>query len=211
MITIGAVLGLQFPIAVVDVAGRAAQDFESVGCLIDHQVDDLRGLAEMFGQWLYSRVEASEQEAAIGFEPRNLFQIVRAFVVELLGITGAVRIFHLQQLSGIAECPTVERAGKCRLVAALVTAKHRATMTAGIDERVELVVLASGDKDRLSSHPSCKVVMLVRNLTLMREIYPVSLKQVLHLQLKELCIGKYCSIATKQTVGGILDQRCIET
>jgi hypothetical protein len=45
----------------------------------------------------------------------------------------------------------------------------------------------------------------------MREINPVSLKQVLHLQLKELCIGKYCSIATKQTVGGILDQRRIET
>jgi hypothetical protein len=84
-------------------------------------------------------------------------------------------------------------------------------MTAGIDERVELVVLASGDKDRLLSHPSCEVVMLVRNLTLMREIHPVSLKQVLHLQLKELCIGKYCSIATKQTVGGILDQHGIET
>jgi hypothetical protein len=53
--------------------------------------------------------------------------------------------------------------------------------------------------------------MLVRNLTLMREIHPVSLKQVLHLQLKELWIGKYCSIATKLTVGGILDQRRIET
>ena len=84
-------------------------------------------------------------------------------------------------------------------------------MTAGIDERVELVVLASGDKDRLSSDPSCEVVMLVRNLTLMREIHPVSLKQMLHLQFKELCIGKHCAIATKQTVGGILDQRCIET
>jgi hypothetical protein len=45
----------------------------------------------------------------------------------------------------------------------------------------------------------------------MREIHPVSLKQVLHLQFKELHIGEYCPIATKQTVGGILDQRCIET
>jgi hypothetical protein len=165
----------------------------------------------MFGQWLHIRVEASEQETAIGFEPRDLLQIVRALIVELLRITGAVRVFHLQQRSRIAECPTVERAGKCRLVAALVTAKHRTTMTAGIDERVELVVLASGDKDRLSSHPSCEVVILVRNLTPVREVNPVSLKQVLHLQFKELHIGEYCPIATKQTVGGILDQRCIET
>jgi hypothetical protein len=45
----------------------------------------------------------------------------------------------------------------------------------------------------------------------MREIHPVSLKKVLHLQLKELCIGKYRSIAAKQAAGGILDQRCIET
>src|SRR5258708_10724350 len=150
----------------------------------------------MFGQWLHIRIEASEQEAAIGLEPRNLFQIVRAFVVELLGITGTVRVFHLQQLSGIAECPTMERAGECRLAAALVTAKHCATMTAGIDERVELVVLAAGDKDGLSSHPGRDIVILVRNLTLMREIHPVSLKQMLHLQLKELCIGEYCPIAT---------------
>jgi hypothetical protein len=78
-------------------------------------------------------------------------------------------------------------------------------MTAGIDERVELVVLASGDKDRLSSDPGSEVVMLVWNLTLMREIHPVSLKQVLHLQLKELCISKHCAVATKQAVGGILD------
>src|ERR1700716_1894592 len=211
MITISAVLSLQLPIAVVDVAGRAAQDFESVGCLVNHHVDDLRGLCEMFGQWLHIRVEASGQQTAIGLEPRDLLQIVRAFLVELLGITGAVRIFYLQQLSGIAECPTVKWTGKCRLAAALVTAKRCATMTAGIDEGVELIVLAAGDKDGLSSHPGCEIIVLVRNLTLMREIHPVSLKQVLHLQLKEPGIGKYRTIATKHTVGRILDQRCIET
>ena len=84
-------------------------------------------------------------------------------------------------------------------------------MAAGIDESVKLVVLAAGDKDGLPSDPSCEIVVLARNLTLMREVYPVSLKEVLHLQFKELHIGEYCPIATKQTVGGILDQRCIET
>jgi hypothetical protein len=34
---------------------------------------------------------------------------------------------------------------------------------------------------------------------------------VLHLQLKERGIGKYRTITTKQTVGRILDQCCIET
>src|ERR1700738_100723 len=116
----------------------------------------------MFGQWLHIRVDRSLHGPSIASEPSDIPQMVRAFVMELLGITGAVRIFHLQQLSGIAECPTVERAGKCRLAAALVTAEHRATMTAGIDEGVKLVVLVAGDKDRLSSHPSCEVVILVR-------------------------------------------------
>src|ERR1700730_9107751 len=165
----------------------------------------------MFGQRLHVRVEASEQKSAIGLEPRNLLQIVRSLVVELRGIAGAVRIFHLQQLAGIAECPTVKRAGKCRLAAALVTAKHCATMTAGVDKGVKLVVLAAGDKDWLPSHPGCEIVVLVRNLTLMREIHPVSLKQVLHLQLIEPRIGKYRTITAKQTVGRILDQRRIET
>ena len=84
-------------------------------------------------------------------------------------------------------------------------------MTASIDEGVKLVVLAAGDEDGLSSHPSCEIVVLVRNLALMREIHPVSLKQVLHLQLKEPGIGKYRTITTKQTVGRILDQCCTET
>src|ERR1700738_4380140 len=165
----------------------------------------------MFGQWLHIRVDRSLHGPSIASEPSDIPQMVRAFVVKLLGITGAVRIFHLQQLSGIAECPTVKRAGKCRLAAALVTAKHCATMTAGIDEGVKLVVLAAGDKDGLLPHPGCEIVVLVRNLTLMREIHPVSLKQVLHLQLKELGIGKYRTITTIQTVNRILDQCRVET
>src|ERR1700730_1553832 len=165
----------------------------------------------MFGQWLHIRIAASEQEAAIGLEPRDLLQVMRAFIVELFGITGAVRVFHLQQLSRIAKRPTVERAGECRLAATLVTAKHCAAVTAGIDEGVKLVVLAAGDKDGLSSHPGCEIVVLVRYLTLMRKIHPVSLKQVLHLQLKEPDIGKYRTITTKQTIGRILDQCRVET
>src|SRR4030081_3006676 len=112
----------------------------------------------MFGQWLHIRVEAFEQETAVRLKPRDLLQIVRAFFVELPGIARVVRIFHLQQLSGVTECPTVKRAGKCRLAAAPGTAKHCATMAAGIDEGVKLVVLAAGDKDGLPSHPGCEII-----------------------------------------------------
>src|SRR6266404_258551 len=83
-------------------------------------------------------------------------------------------------------------------------------MTAGIDEGVKLIVLVAGDKDGLSSHPGCEIVVLVRNLTLVREIHPVSFEEVFHFQLEEPGVGKYLTITTKQTVGRILDQCGVE-
>src|SRR5260221_13148480 len=164
----------------------------------------------MLGERLHIRVKASEQEAAIGFEPRDLLQIVRAFDVELLGIAGPVRIFHLQQLAGIAEGPTVKWAGKSRLATALVTANHRTTMTAGIDEGIDLVILVAGDDDGLPSHPCREIIILVRNLALVRKEDPVALEEVLHLQLEQLGVSKYCTVTAIESVGRILYQCFVE-
>ena len=55
----------------------------------------------MLDQWHDIGIEAAEQEAAIGFEPGDLGQIVRALFVEGLGISRAAGILHLEQLAGL--------------------------------------------------------------------------------------------------------------
>lgn len=41
VVAIGAVLGLQLPVAFIDIGGGAAQHFDAIRRLIDHHVDDL--------------------------------------------------------------------------------------------------------------------------------------------------------------------------
>jgi hypothetical protein len=46
VVAVGAVLALQFPVAVIDIGRGAAQHLETVGRLVDQQVDDLGGFTE---------------------------------------------------------------------------------------------------------------------------------------------------------------------
>ena len=66
--------------------------------------------------------------------------------------------------------------------------QHGAAMTAGIDEGVELAAAVARDKDRLAPHVGREVVIPVRDLTFMREVDPVALEDVLHLEFEDLRI-----------------------
>src|SRR5450830_959119 len=63
-------------------------------------------------------------------------------------------------------------------------------MGAGIDEGVELTLTVARNEDRLPAHLGGVVVVIVGNLTLMGQINPVTLEDMLHLQLKQRGIGK---------------------
>src|SRR4051812_39560002 len=130
-------------------------------------------------------IQAAKQEAAIGLEPRNLCQVVRAVLVERFRISRTARVLHRQQFASIAEGPAMERAGVAGLVTPLVAAQHRAAMAAGIDEGVQFAGLAAGNKDRLAANEGGEVVVRTRDLAFMGEINPVALEDVPHLQLEQ--------------------------
>ena len=60
VIAIGAVLRAQLPVAFVYIARRALQHFQSFRRLIDDQIDDFAGFAEIGLQRLHVRIEATE-------------------------------------------------------------------------------------------------------------------------------------------------------
>ncbi|VZQ80853.1 Uncharacterised protein [Escherichia coli] len=117
--------------------------------------------------------------------------------VELHRILGGLLVLHLEQLAGVGERPAVERAREAALVAVLPTAEHRALVCAGVDNRVQLTRLVAGDDDRLATDPRGVVIVVVRNLAFVREIHPVVLEDVLHLQLEQIGVGEDVSAAAE--------------
>jgi hypothetical protein len=67
VVPVGTVLSLQLPVAFVDIGRGAAQHLETLRRLVNDQVDDLGGLAEMRGERRRVGVRAAEQETAVGF------------------------------------------------------------------------------------------------------------------------------------------------
>src|SRR5690606_4003391 len=100
---------------------------------------------------LHVRVQAAEQETTVRLEARDLLQVVRAVAVEALGIAGLARVLDLQQLARVVEGPAVERAGVGGLVAVAETRQRRTAVRTGVDEAVEVAILAAGDEHRLAT------------------------------------------------------------
>ena len=190
VVAVAAVFHLQLPVAVIGVAGIAAQHFQALGCLVHDLVDDDPGLAQVVGQRQHVGVEAAEQKALVALEARHLLEVVRALGIELHRVLGGLLVLDLEQLAGVAERPAVEGTGEAALVAVLLAAQHRAAVGAGVDHRVELAVLAARDDHRLAAYGGGEVVVDRGNLALVREIDPVAFEDVLHLQLEKRGIGE---------------------
>ena len=65
VISVGAILQLELPVAVVNVRRIAAQNFETFGCLVDHLVDDHAGRAQPVVERQDVRVDAAEEKSAV--------------------------------------------------------------------------------------------------------------------------------------------------
>ena len=112
MITVGAVLDLQLPVAVIHVGRTAAQHFQAFRCLVDHLVDDDPGFAQVIAELRNGVAETAEQETPVVFEAGQALQIVGAVAVETVWIGAGLGVFHFEQLAGVAEGPAVKRAGE---------------------------------------------------------------------------------------------------
>src|SRR5258707_12020565 len=78
----------------------------------------------------------------------------------------------------------MEGAGIGRSVPALVPAEQGATMGTCIDERVQLATPVAGDDDGLAADVGLQVVILVRDLTLVRQVDPITFENMLHFELE---------------------------
>ena len=83
-------------------------------------------------------------------------------------------------------------------------------MRAGIGQRVELAVLAAGDDDRLAADEDGQVVVDIGDLALVREVDPVALEDVLHLELEQLLVGESRAIQLIDVLDGIFVQHRVE-
>ena len=210
VIAVGAVLGRQLPVPVKGVGRRSAQHFQPLGRLVHDHVDDLGRFAQELGQRLHVGVQAAEQEATVVLEARHLLQVVRAFLVEAVGVTGIFRILHLQQLAAVVEGPAVEGAGVGALVALLVAAQRRAAVRAGVDEGIQLAIAVARNEHRLAAHGGGVVVVVVRNLALVRQKDPVALEDVFHLEFEQLLVGKGAAVQAVIAAGLVLDQQAVQ-
>ena len=87
----------------------------------------------------------------------------------------------------------MEGTGENDSAAALEAAEHGASVTARVDKGVEFAIAIPRNKDRLTAYIGCKVVVLVRDLAFVREVDPVALEDIFHLQLEDLRVGEYIS------------------
>jgi hypothetical protein len=133
-------------------------------------------------------LQGAEEEPAVGLETGDLRQIVRAVLVELLGVAGAAGVLDLEQLALVVERPAVERAGEIGPVVRLAPAQHRPAVAARVDQAVQLAILGPGNDHRGPADIRGEVVPDLRDLALMRQVHPVALEDMLHLQLEQLLI-----------------------
>ena len=73
-------------------------------------------------------------------------------------------------------------------------------MRAGIEKATDVTCLVTHQDDRLAANRRGVEVMWLRELTLVRKIYPRPLKDVLHLQFEEDRIGKDVPINSKHSL-----------
>lgn len=155
-------------------------------------------------------VQAAEQESAVALEACDLGQVVAAVGVELFRVAGVARVLDLEQLAVVAEGPAVERAREGRAVVGLAAAQHRSAVAARVDQGVQFAFLVAADDDGLTTDAGGEVVADIRDLALVREVHPIALEDVLHLQLEDLFVGEDIATDLVPSGVGIFDECSVE-
>ncbi len=125
---------------------------------------------------------------------------MRAVGIELHRVFGGLHVLHFQQLAGVGETPAVERASEGAFVAVLFPAQHRALVRAGVDDRVQFAALVASDHHGLAANPGGVVIVVVGNLAFVRQVHPIALEDVFHLEFEQIGVGENVAAATEYTV-----------
>lgn len=152
-------------------------------------------------------VHASKQKAAIIFKARHLCKVVRAILRECRRIGAAARVFGLEERSVGLEAPAMEGADHDRLVAALAPAEFRAAMRTGVDQRIDAPIPGAGEHHGNAADPGGEKIVRFRQLAFMREIDPIVLEDMFHLQIEQLGVGKGIAPTTESAGFDIVDDR----
>src|ERR1700686_1552614 len=83
-------------------------------------------------------------------------------------------------------------------------------MTAGIDEGIHLIIPVARDEDRLTADIGREIVVLIRDLALVRQINPVALEDVLHLEFEEFWICEDVPTDTVDAPRRVIRHRRVE-
>lgn len=130
--------------------------------------------------------------------------------VEAVGVAGVLGVFDFEQLARVIECPAVERAGVGRLVAAFEATEHGTAMAASVDKRIEFTRLVARDNNRLTPHVGGVVVVVLRDLALMRHVQPVAFEEVFHLQIKQPRVGEHFALTAEDAFLFIVLQQAVQ-
>jgi len=135
----------ELPIALVAKTIGLADRDRAAGIAVEPLVDDLCDRAKMLGKRQRVHVQRGEDEAAIGFDPRHLRDVVFR-IAHVLGI--AFRPRHAAQFAGVEEVPAMIRALERFRVALVPAAQRGAAMGAAVVQRADLAVRVAHDDQR---------------------------------------------------------------
>ena len=153
---------------------------------IHQHVELRRGATQELGQRLTLRLQAGEQESAVGRHPGHLGQ------AHLLGLeirTVAARLGHLAQRASQVIDPAVVPAPEHLGVAGFGFHHGGAAMPAAVDQHTHLGVPAADHQHGRAAHPTCLEVAGTRNFTFVTDIDPRPVEDALHLQVEDRLVG----------------------
>ena len=207
VVIIQSILELQLPVRIEGVGKFTRHDLNLSGrALIDDEIKKRSRLAEKIIEIGNVSRKARKYETAVTVEPRHAYQVVIG-IVECWGIlTG--RAFRNGNVAAAAVVrPCMIAADMQFPVSAPERAHQRASMAAGVEKAVDLVVLIPRQQHRMPADMGGDEVMRIRYLGFKADENPGRLEDVLHLRFVDFRIDKRATVDLEDMFGGpIIDQ-----
>ena len=186
VVTVCRVVVRELPVALELEPARFRHLYAPAGVAVEPLVDRLLRRTEIVRQRGGIGVQRAEDEAAVALDARHLRE-AELVVLEIAGI--AFGPGHAAELPGVVVGPAVigTLEGRCR--ATRVAADTGAAVRAAVEERAQPAIRIAQHDDRAQAELRGDVVVVARDLALVREVDPHRAEDVRHLQVEDHRIG----------------------